>query len=90
MVNIILLIATIAAAPIKFDLQKTRPNYEPIGEEILAETKLEQIHKHMQGLMDKDKKHISDKYSEITEQLLAKEDGINGGHRVDMTNILNS
>jgi hypothetical protein len=44
----------------------------------------------MQSLMDKDKKHISDKYSEITEQLLAKEDGINGGHRVDMTNILNS
>ena len=44
----------------------------------------------MQGLMDKDKKHISDKYSEITEQLLAKEDGINEGHRVDMTNILNS
>ena len=47
MVNIILLIASITAAPIKFDLQKTRPNYEPIGEEILEDTKLEQIHNHM-------------------------------------------
>ena len=47
MVNIILLIASITAAPIKFDLQKTRPNYEPIAEEILADTKLEQIHNHM-------------------------------------------
>jgi len=90
MVNIILLIASITAAPIKFDLQKTRPNYEPIGEEILAETKLEQIHKHMQSLMDKDRMHISGKYSEITQQILAKEDGITGGHRVDMKNILNS
>ena len=66
MVNIILLIASITAAPIKFDLEKTRPNYEPFGEEIIAETKLDQIHKHMQGLMDKDRMRISDKYSEIT------------------------
>ena len=44
----------------------------------------------MQSLMDKDRMHISDKYSEITQQLLAKEDGITGGHRVDMKNILNS
>ena len=90
MVNIILLIASITAAPIKFDLQKTRPNYEPIGEEILADTKLEQIHNHMQSLMDKDKARISNKYSEITQQLLTKQDGITGGHRVEMTNILNS
>ena len=44
----------------------------------------------MQGLMEKDRARISDKYGEITQQLLTKEDGITGGHRVDMINILNS
>lgn len=56
MVNILsLLIGSISAAPIKFSLEKTLPNYEPIGEEILPETKLEQIHGHMQRLMEKDR-----------------------------------
>jgi hypothetical protein len=42
MVNIIsLFIGSVIAAPIKFDLQKTMPNYEPYGEEIKSETKLE-------------------------------------------------
>lgn len=44
----------------------------------------------MQSLMEKDRMRISDKYEEITQQLLTKEDGITGGHRVDMINILNS
>ena len=41
MKNILFGIASLAASPLKFDLQKTRPNYEPIDKEILAETKLE-------------------------------------------------
>jgi len=48
MVNIILLLASISASPIKFDLQKTMPNYVPYDQEIIPETKLEQIHSHMQ------------------------------------------
>jgi hypothetical protein len=38
------------------------PNYEPYGEEIKPETKLEQIHSHMQKLMEKDRKRVSAKY----------------------------
>lgn len=67
MVNIIsLIIAGASAAPIKFDLQKTMPNYVPFGGEIIPETKLEQIHGHMQKLMEKDRKRVSAKYQEIT------------------------
>lgn len=67
MVNIIsLIIASAIAAPIKFDLHKTMPNYEPYDQEINPETKLEQIHAHMQKLMEKDRKRVSAKYEEIT------------------------
>ena len=44
----------------------------------------------MQGLMEKDRERIASKYDEITQSLLTKQDGITGGHRVDMINILNS
>lgn len=67
MVNIILLIASITASPIKFNLEKTRPNYVPFEGEIIHETKLQQIHDHMQGLMEKDRKRIKSKYDEITQ-----------------------
>jgi hypothetical protein len=53
MVNIIVLIASaVTAAPIKFDLQKQMPNYQPFAGELNPETKLEQIHAHFQKLLE--------------------------------------